>query len=194
MDTPDSPPLHHFKDSPAFASYLSSNPTSPGIWLLISKKSSTVPSVTYDKAVNAALCHGWIDGQRKSHSASSFIQRFTPRRKGSIWSKRNVDKVATLTAAGRMLPAGQAEVELAKADGRWERAYAGSKDVEVPTELQAALEGNVEAKRFFETLTKSQRYAFLFRIATAKKAETRERRPGSLSSSLRRKGLIERPV
>lgn len=175
MDTPTST-HHHFKDSPAFESWLSTNASSPGIWLLISKKGAPTPSITYDEALDAALCHGWIDGQRKSHSATTFAQRFTPRRKGSIWSKRNVDKVAALTAAGRMLPSGQAEVAAAKADGRWERAYAGSRDIGVPLELQSALEGNAEAWRFFETLSKTQRYPFLFRIATARKAETRERK------------------
>lgn len=176
VSTPSTTHLH-FKDSSAFETWLSTHhATNPGTWLLISKKASTVPSITYDEAVNAALCHGWIDGQRKSHSATSFAQRFTPRRKGSIWSKRNVDRVAALTAAGRMLPAGQAEVDAAEADGRWERAYAGSREIEVPPELQSALEGNAEARRFLETLSRSQRYPFLFRIATAKRAETRERK------------------
>ena len=170
--------LLHFKDSPAFESWLESRHASPttGIWLRISKKTSATPSVTYDEAVNAALCYGWIDGQRKSHDANSFLQRFTPRRKGSIWSKRNVDKVAALTASGRMRPAGQAEVDAARADGRWERAYSGPKDIDATPEFQAALDANIEARRFFETLSKTQRYPFLFRIATAKKVETRERK------------------
>lgn len=170
--------LLYFPDSSAFESWLESNHASPtsGVWLRISKKASSTPSVTYDEAVDAVLCYGWIDGQRKSHDASSFVQRFTPRRRGSIWSKRNVDKVAALTASGRMRPAGQAEVDAARADGRWERAYAGSKTIEVTSEFQAALDGSAEARRFFETLSKSQRYPFLFRIATAKKAETRERK------------------
>lgn len=173
---PDEP--LHFKDSGAFEAWLESNHACsiPGIWLRISKRTSSTPSITYDEAVNAALCYGWIDGQRKSHDDTSFLQRFTPRRKGSIWSKRNVDKVAALTASGRMRPAGQAEVDAARADGRWERAYAGSKTIAVTPEFEQALDDNMAARRFFETLSKSQRYPFLFRIATAKRAETRERK------------------
>ena len=168
----------HFPDSTAFETWLESHHASPtsGIWLRISKKSSTTPSVTYDEALNAALCHGWIDGQRRSHSPSFFLQRFTPRRKGSNWSRRNVDKVAVLTASGRMKPAGQAEVDAAKADGRWARAYAGSATIEPTPEFRAALDANAAAKRFFETLSKTQRYPFLVRLAMVKKAETRERK------------------
>lgn len=179
VKVPESPnDFLYFPDASAFESWLETNHASPtsGVWLRISKKASSTPSVTYDEAVDAALCYGWIDGQRKSHDDSSFIQRFTPRRKGSIWSKRNVEKIATLTASGRMRPAGQAEADAAQADGRWERAYAGSRTIEVTPEFQAALDENMEARRFFETLSKSQRYPFLHRIATAKKAETKERK------------------
>ena len=144
--------------------------------LKISKKGCAVASVTYDEAVDTALCFGWIDGQRKSHDESHFLQRFTPRRKTSIWSKRNVDKVAALVAAGRMRPAGQSEVDAAKADGRWEKAYAGSRTIEVPKDFEAALNRNKKAKNFFETLGKTKRFSFLWRIETAKRAETRKRR------------------
>jgi uncharacterized protein YdeI (YjbR/CyaY-like superfamily) len=147
-----------------------------GVFLKISKKGCAVPSVTYDEAVDTALCFGWIDGQRKSYDESHFIQRFTPRRKASIWSKRNVDKVAVLVAAGRMRPAGQNEVDAAKADGRWEKAYAGSSTAVVPEDFEAALSRNKKAKNFFESLGKTKRWTFIWRIDTAKRAETRKKR------------------
>lgn len=178
VNAPTSPQTLHFTDSTTFETWLESNHsnTFSGIWLKISKKASGIPSVTYDEAVCAALCYGWIDGQRKALDATHFAQRFTPRRKGSIWSKRNVDRVAELEEAGRMRDAGRKEVEAAREDGRWERAYSGSRSIEVTPEFQAALDENAEARKFFETLSKSQRYAFLFRIATAKRADTRERK------------------
>ncbi|KAK0622517.1 bacteriocin-protection, YdeI or OmpD-associated-domain-containing protein [Immersiella caudata] len=171
-------PIHFFKDMQAWESWLEINHRTEtiGVFLKISKKGCAVPSVTYDEAVDTALCFGWIDGQRKTHDDSHFIQRFTPRRKASIWSKRNVDKVAALTAAGRMRPAGQNEVDAAKADGRWEKAYAGSSTVVVPADFQVALDRNKKAKTFFESLGKTKRWPFLWRIETAKRAETRKKR------------------
>ncbi|SPO03167.1 uncharacterized protein DNG_05849 [Cephalotrichum gorgonifer] len=168
----------YFKDSTAWESWLDKNHAIQdlGIWMKIGKKAAGIPSVLYDEAVNIALCYGWIDGQRKSHDEEYFLQGFTPRRKGSIWSKRNVDKVAALVKAGNMRPAGQAEVDAAKADGRWEQAYSGPSMMDVPQDFQTALNKNRKAKQFFETLGKSQRYPFLFRISTAKKAETRNSR------------------
>jgi len=130
---------------------------------------STITSVTYDEAVDTALCFGWIDGQRKPFNNSHFLQRFTLRRKASFWSQRNVDKVATLVAAGRMQPAGQTEVDAAKADGQWEKAYAGSRTIGVPKDFEEALSRNRKAKDFFETLGKTKRFSFLMRIGTAKK-------------------------
>jgi uncharacterized protein YdeI (YjbR/CyaY-like superfamily) len=132
--------------------------------------------VTYEEALDTALCFGWIDGQKKSHDADHFLQRFTPRRKNSMWSKRNVEKVATLLAAGRMREPGLAEVESAKADGRWERAYSASSVMEVPGDFQAALDRNQKAKTFFEKLGKTKRYSFLWRIATTKREETRNKK------------------
>lgn len=147
-----------------------------GILLKISKKGCDIPSVTYDEAVDTALCFGWIDGQRKSHDESHFLQRFTPRRKASIWSKRNVEKVGTLVAAGRMRAAGEAEIAAAKADGRWEKAYAGSRTITVPEDFETALKRNRRAKNYFDTLGKTKRFAFLWRIETAKRPETRKKR------------------
>lgn len=171
-------PIHLFQDAQAWETWLETNHSTEttSILLKISKKGCAVASVTYDEAVDTALCFGWIDGQRKSHDESHFLQRFTPRRKTSIWSKRNVDKVAALVAAGRMRPAGQSEVDAAKADGRWEKAYAGSRTIEVPKDFEAALNRNKKAKNFFETLGKTKRFSFLWRIETAKRAETRKRR------------------
>lgn len=170
-------PTHQFEDAKAWESWLEENhPTATGVLLKISKKGCDVPSVTYDEAVDVALCFGWIDGQRKGLDAIHFLQRFTPRRKASLWSKRNVDKIASLEAAGRMRAAGRAEVDAAKADGRWEKAYASSSTVVVPDDFQAALDRNSRAKKFFETLGRSKRYSFLWRIETAKREETRKKR------------------
>ncbi|KAH7145499.1 bacteriocin-protection, YdeI or OmpD-associated-domain-containing protein [Dactylonectria estremocensis] len=167
-----------FDDPSSWESWLSNHHSSQptGTWLRIAKKNSGITTVTYDEALDAALCYGWIDGQRKALDDTYFVQRFTPRRKTSIWSKRNVDKVAVLVASARMQPPGQVEVDAAKADGRWERAYAGSSNAKVPPDFQAALDGNMAAGRFFETITRTQRYAFLFRLETAKRPDTRLRR------------------
>lgn len=182
-------PIHTFPSAAAWQSWLDANhaATPLGIWLQIAKKSvaARAPTVTYEEAIDAALCYGWIDGQRRGHSASHFLQRFTPRRKGSVWSQRNVDKVAALEAAGRMRDPGRAEVEAARADGRWALAYAGSSTIRVPEDFAAALEAAATATAdgatgpaaaFFESLGKTQRYSFLWRIETAKKADTRQKR------------------
>ncbi|KAL7955803.1 bacteriocin-protection, YdeI or OmpD-associated domain-containing protein [Trichoderma compactum] len=152
--------------------------TPSGIWLRFSKKSiiAKVPSISYLDAVDTSLCHGWIDGQRKRLDEHFFLQRFTPRRPRSLWSRRNVERVEMLTAEGRMKPAGIAAVDAAKGDGRWDKAYAGPATMEVPEELEAALAEKEAAKVMFQGLSKSQRYSFLWRIHTAKKSETRERR------------------
>jgi uncharacterized protein YdeI (YjbR/CyaY-like superfamily) len=174
---PAAPPIQLFEDASAWETWLEANHTTPaGLWLKMSKKASGIASVTYDEALDTALCFGWIDGQRKTHDAQHFIQRFTPRRKRSIWSKRNVDKVAALIESGRMRQAGLAEVEAAKADGRWERAYSASSVVEVPEDFRVALERDAKAKAFFEGLGKTKRYAFLWRITTVKREETRRRK------------------
>lgn len=176
--TASSLPTHLFEDAKAWEAWLEENHASSttGLWVKISKKGSAIASVTYDEAVDVALCFGWIDGQRKSHDEHHFVQRFTPRRKSSIWSKRNVEKVAALAAAGRMRPGGLAEVDAAKADGRWDKAYASSSTMVVPQDFAAALDGNKRAKNFFESLGRSKRYSFLWRIETAKRAETRKKR------------------
>jgi uncharacterized protein YdeI (YjbR/CyaY-like superfamily) len=174
---PTTPPIQLFEDASAWETWLEANHTAPaGLWLKMSKKASGIASVTYDEALDTALCFGWIDGQRKTHDAQHFIQRFTPRRKRSMWSKRNVAKVAVLIESGRMRQAGLAEVEAAKEDGRWERAYSASSGMEVPDDFRAALEQDAKAKAFFEGLGKTKRYAFLWRITTVKREETRRRK------------------
>jgi len=158
----------------------------PGIWLKIAKKASGIPSVTYAEALDEAICFGWIDGQKKSFDATAFLQKFTKRGKRSVWSKINVGHVARLEKAGRMKPAGLAAVAAAKADGRWAAAYHSSSTAEMPEDFLTALAGEPDAKAFFDTLNKTQRYGFFFRITTAKKPETRRKRIADFVAMLKR--------
>ncbi|RZU20441.1 uncharacterized protein YdeI (YjbR/CyaY-like superfamily) [Kribbella rubisoli] len=151
--------------------------SSDGVWLVLAKKNVTTPtSLTYAEALEEALCHGWIDGQRKSRDEQTFIQRYTPRRAQSMWSKRNVDLVARMEEEGRMRPAGRAEIERAKSDGRWDKAYGGASAREVPDDLAAALAANPRAQAMFEILTSANRFAVVHRVNNVKKAETRAKR------------------
>lgn len=164
-------------DATAWRAWLEDNhDRAPGVWLVLAKKGTTTPtSLRYAAAVEEALCFGWIDGQARGGDAV-YRQRFTPRRARSPWSKRNLDRVARLEAEGRMHPAGRAEVERAKADGRWDAAYDGPATIEVPDELRVALAAEPRAQAMFEILDSRNRYAILHRLATAKRAETRARR------------------
>ena len=150
--------------------------TAKGIWVKIAKKSTGIPSVTHVEVLDTAICYGWIDAVRHPYDDTWFLQKFTPRGSKSIWSQINVAKVEALIAAGRMQPAGLKAVDAAKADGRWERAYASQKNITVPDDLQAALDANPAALAFFQTLNGTNRYAILFRIHNAKRPETRTRR------------------
>jgi uncharacterized protein YdeI (YjbR/CyaY-like superfamily) len=180
-----------FKTARAFESWLKKHHgDSDGVWLQIAKKGADAPSVTYPEAVEIALCWGWIDGQKKGLDDQHFLQRFTPRRARSIWSKINVDKVAALVEAGRMQPPGQAQVDAAKVDGRWAQAYDGARTSTVPADLQAALDANAAAKRFFATINASNRYAVLWRVQTAVKPETRARRIAQLVDMLARGEVV----
>ena len=180
-----------FKNAKAFESWLKKHhASSDGLWLLIAKKGADEPSVTYPEAVEIALCWGWIDGQKKGLDEQHFLQRFTPRRARSIWSKINVDKVAALTEAGRMQPAGQAQIDAAKADGRWDKAYDGARTSTVPDDLQAALDASPQAKAFFATVNASNRYAVLWRVQTAVKPETRAKRIAQLVELLARGEVV----
>jgi uncharacterized protein YdeI (YjbR/CyaY-like superfamily) len=156
--------------------YAKNHNTSPGIWLKVAKKDSGIPSVTIVEALDVALCYGWIDGQRGAFDDKYYLQKYTPRRPKSIWSKINVEKVERLIKSGEMQPAGIKAIEAAKADGRWANAYAGQKTMTVPEDFQAALKKNKKAEAFFETLSRVNRYAILFRIHNAKKEETRLKR------------------
>jgi uncharacterized protein YdeI (YjbR/CyaY-like superfamily) len=147
-----------------------------GIWIKFAKKGSGITSLNYAQALDGALCYGWIDGQSKSIDDVYYLQKFTSRRPKSIWSKRNVGKVAELITAGKMQPAGQAAIDAAKADGRWDQAYDSPSNSTVPPDFQEELDRHPKAKAFYETLNKTNTYAFLWRIQTAKKAETRAKR------------------
>ena len=147
-----------------------------GVWLRIAKKDSGIASIAHPAALEEALCWGWIDGQRKSQDEQYFLQRFTPRTKRSTWSQINRDKVMKLIDEGRMQPAGHAEIERAKADGRWDAAYEGVAKATVPPDLQAALDANKKAAKFFATLDSRNRFAVLFRTQSARRPETRARR------------------
>jgi len=184
-------PILLFADRAALRRWLSAHHASqPGVWLRIAKLASPLRSVTYAEALDVALCFGWIDGQKKSHDADSFLQKFTPRQKRSPWSKRNREHVARLVAAGEMHPAGLAAVEAAKADGRWDRAYDSSGTATVPADFQAALDDRPEAKAFFEALKGANRYAILYRIQTAVRPETRARRIAEFVAMLERRETL----
>jgi len=177
MSTPSELPILPFASQSKWADWLAKqHDNSAGVWLKLAKKDSGIPSVTYAEALDIALCYGWIDGQKNSFDEKYFLQKFTPRRPKSIWSKINVEKVERLIASGQMKPSGLKAIEAAKADGRWKQAYSSQKNISVPEDFQSALDKNKKAKAFFETLNSSNRYPFLFRIETAKKAETRAKR------------------
>ena len=159
---------------------------SPGVWVLLAKTASATASVTYAEAVEVALCYGWIDGQKRSHSAEAWLQKFTPRGKKSIWSKINRAKALALVKTGRMQPAGLEEMTRAKQDGRWEQAYDSPGTATVPADLQAALNASARAKSFFAALDSANRYAVLWRVQTAKKAETRAKRIAQFVAMLER--------
>jgi uncharacterized protein YdeI (YjbR/CyaY-like superfamily) len=170
-------PVMLFEDQKNWAAWLEQNhAASSGLWLRLAKKASGLNSVSYAEAVEAALCYGWIDGQAKSYDASSWLQKFTPRGVKSIWSKINREKAQKLIESSQMKPAGLKAVEAAKQDGRWEAAYDSPSNATVPSDFQAELDKNAQAKAFFATLNSTNRYAILHRIQTAKKAETRTKR------------------
>lgn len=163
-------------DRAAWRAWLTENQASaPGVWLTLHKKGGTVTALTYVDAVEEALCFGWIDGQARSRDAHSSFQRMTPRRSRSAWSKVNVERAERLEREGAMTTSGRAQVEAAKADGRWDRAYAGPATIEVPDDLIAALAASPTAKAWFDVLTSGNRFAILYRIHGAKKPETRAR-------------------
>jgi uncharacterized protein YdeI (YjbR/CyaY-like superfamily) len=166
-----------FASQAEFEAWLSEHHASADeVWVKIAKKASGIPTVTALEGIDAALCFGWIDGIRKGFDDTWFLQRYTPRRKRSKWSSVNVKNVERLTAAGRMRPAGIAEVERAKADGRWDNAYESVATMTIPPDLQAELDADPKAKAFFESLNSHNRFAMVYRLRDAKRPETRARR------------------
>ncbi|TGK12119.1 bacteriocin-protection protein [Leptospira fletcheri] len=150
--------------------------SSPGIWIKLSKKQSGIPSVSYEEALEIALCYGWIDGQKKPFDSEYWLQKFTLRKPKSIWSLKNREKAEELLSSGKIKPAGLKAIEEAKQNGAWDKAYASPSKIVVPEDFQKALDQNKKAGKFFETLDKTNRYAILFRIHNVKKAETRTRK------------------
>jgi uncharacterized protein YdeI (YjbR/CyaY-like superfamily) len=174
---PDGADTIFFPDAAAFESWLDDHVDhAPGVWLKIAKKRSGIPSLTDDEAVDSGLCFGWISGQRRSLDETYYLQKYVPRRPRSRWSQVNVRKVEELTAAGRMRPSGLAEVAAARQDGRWDAAYASQRDATVPQDLVDALASRPRAAQAFEALGKTERYAVILDLETARTADTRTAR------------------
>ena len=185
MTVPTDLPVLAFADQAALEEWLEAeHATAPGLYVRIAKKGSNVPSVTYAELVESVLCFGWIDGKAQRLDETAYLQRLTPRRPRSLWSRKNVTAVKALTAAGRMRPAGLVEVEAARADGRWGRAYSGPATATVPEDLATALAAEPTAQRAFEALDGRNRYAVLHRVETATTPQTRVRRIASLVQML----------
>ena len=173
----DELPIHLFAGPAELEEWLEENhASSEGLWLKIAKKGAPETSVTYGEALELALCFGWIDSQKRGFDETHFLQRFTPRRPRGRWSKINREKAEALIKAGKIRPTGLAEIEAAKADGRWEAAYEGQRTAKVPPDLQRELDANPAAAEFFTSLDSANRYAIVYRLDEAKKPETRERR------------------
>lgn len=186
-------PTLSFKTARAFALWLKRHhATMPGVWVTIAKAHSGITSIKYPEAVEEALCWGWIDGPMHRIDDRWYVQKFTPRTKRSLWSKLNRARVDVLIQSGRMQPAGLAEIERAKEDGRWDRAYDSPKTASVPADLAAALERSPRAARFFQTLDAQNRYAILHRLQTASKPEIRARRIAEFVKMLREEKTIYR--
>ena len=175
-------------DASAWGAWLDAHDGEPdGVWLVLAKKGVADPtSLTYDQALDEALCHGWIDGQVTKRDGATYRQRFTPRRSRSPWSQRNVGLVARLASEGRMRARGVAEVERAQADGRWEAAYAGQASAEVPADLQAAIDADPAARAMFAVLTRQNRYALIYRLRTATEPGARATRIAAMAAMLAR--------
>jgi uncharacterized protein YdeI (YjbR/CyaY-like superfamily) len=187
MEMRDGLPILAFADGAALEAWLAREPRdSAGFWLKLAKKASGIASVSKAEAVDAALCHGWIDGRMDPYDDRSWLIRFTPRRPRSKWSQVNCERVEALIAGGRMRPAGVAAVEAAKADGRWADAYPPHSRAEPPPELQAALNANPKAAAFFATLKGANRYGLVYRVLDAKRPETRAKRVAQFVAMLER--------
>jgi uncharacterized protein YdeI (YjbR/CyaY-like superfamily) len=180
-----------FRDAAAFEAWLDAHvDLRVGVWLKIAKKGSGVPSLTAEEAVDVGLCYGWISGQRKSHDDAWYLQKYVPRRPRSRWSQVNVAKVEELIAAGRMRPSGLAEVEAAKADGRWAAAYASQRNATVPPDLAAALAASPQAAQAFAGLSRTRQYAVILKLATARTATARAGQLRSVIAALEAGGTL----
>jgi uncharacterized protein YdeI (YjbR/CyaY-like superfamily) len=180
-----------FKSKEDWSAWLEKNHhQTDGVWLRLAKKDSGLRSVTYKEALDAALCYGWIDGQKKPENEQTWLQKFCPRSSRSIWSKINREKVLALIASGEMKAAGLAAIESAKQNGRWEAAYDSPSGATIPADFQAALDASPQAAAFFKTLNKANSYAILWRIQTVKKAETRARKIEHFIGMLERKEKV----
>ena len=180
-------PVLSFRNGESFEEWLEQQPLDcPGAWLKLPKKSETVPGLTKAEAIDAALCFGWIDGQLDKYDETYWLVRFTPRKARSKWSQVNKERATELLAEGRMRKRGVAQIEVAKADGRWAAAYAPASSAEVPADLQHALDGNPGAAKFFATLKGANRYAILYRIGSVKRPETRARKIAQYVAMLER--------
>jgi uncharacterized protein YdeI (YjbR/CyaY-like superfamily) len=180
VTVPTDLPVMDFPDQAALEAWLEKNEDAPGVYVKLAKKGAGVSSVTYAELVESCLCFGWIDGRSNRLDDRFYLQRITPRRARSVWSQKNVEAVEALTAAGRMRPAGLAAVEAAKADGRWDRAYAGAATITVPDDLAAALAAEPAAQEAFAALDGTNRYAVLWRVHTAASPATRANRIAAL--------------
>jgi uncharacterized protein YdeI (YjbR/CyaY-like superfamily) len=186
-------PVVAFADAAALERWLTAQPAnSKGLWIKLAKAGSARVSVTKAEAIDTALCHGWIDGQLDKYDDEHWLIRFTPRKPRSKWSQVNRTRATQLMEAGRMRPRGLAQVEAAKADGRWDAAYAPASRAEVPTDLQAALDRSPKAAEFFGTLSGANRYAILYRIGAVKKPETRARKIVDFVAMLERHETVHR--
>jgi len=184
-------PIIAFNDLAALERWLEAQPAdSPGLWIKLAKAGSGMASVTKAEAIDAALCHGWIDGQLDKYDDAFWLVRFTPRKARSKWSQVNRARAQELIEAGRMRAQGMAQIEGARADGRWDAAYAPASKAQVPRDFQAALDKSPEAAAFFSTLTGANRYAILYRIEAAKKPETRARKIATFIAMLERRETV----
>jgi uncharacterized protein YdeI (YjbR/CyaY-like superfamily) len=173
----ESMPTFSFKTQKTFREWLEENyNSSSGVWLRLYKKDSGIGSITHDEALGEALCFGWIDGQANRFDDKSWIQKFTPRRPKSIWSKKNAERAEKLIRLGKMKPAGLREIDVAKADGRWEKAYDSPANMKIPEDFMKRLSKDKKAFKFFKALNRTNLYSIAWRLQTAKKPETREKR------------------
>lgn len=191
MSTNNSNPILSFDSQKSWEAWLAYDGVdSSGVWLKIAKKETGIPSVSYTEALESALCYGWIDGQKAALDEQYWLKKFTPRGRKSGWSKINREKAEGLIAAGRMQAAGLRQVEAAKANGRWDAAYASQRTIGVPEDLRRVLDQHPAARAFFDALDSANRYAVLYRVTTAKKPETRAARIIKLVEMLERSEKI----